>query len=304
MIFMVNGHPMSLIRNKKYLVAMHDSVELGRALQRLLWSRSLDYGSFGFEFAVSYVLFLRAERTLASIRTLVRLGLVDDVMALVRVMVEKIITAEYILLVGMEPALDFMQFQAFSEWRNYQELLESNPRLAPSYPKEQLERLEAMHDKAKTKVSPDGSIKTRYGRGNDWTELSLSKRADQVDLLMKKRRFKAYTRMMFDDSYKKSAAYLHSSFLSIARSMEARSGQNETPSNSELRELEVGVRLRDKSPTLGVEALQKANSAAFQMLAFLGDVLEHKKTREWTHVFAGKIVERSRSRSTSGPELK
>jgi hypothetical protein len=59
---------MSLIRNKAYSAAMHDSVELGRALQRILWSKSIDPGSFGFEFAVSYVLFLRAERSLASIR--------------------------------------------------------------------------------------------------------------------------------------------------------------------------------------------------------------------------------------------
>ena len=94
---------MSLIKNEKYKAAMHDSVELGRGMQRLLWSKSLDHGTFGFEFAVSYVLFLRAERSLASIRVLVRHGLNDDAMALVRVMVEKIITAEYGTNDGFHP---------------------------------------------------------------------------------------------------------------------------------------------------------------------------------------------------------
>jgi hypothetical protein len=164
---------------------MHDSVELGRALQRLLWTQPIDHRSFGFEFTVSYVLFLRAERTLASIRTLVRSGLMDDAMALVRVMVEKAITAEYILLVGMEPALDFIQFLAFSEWRDYQELQANSPKLARVYTTQQLKELEAAHDRAKTKISPNGSVKMRYGRGHDWTEMLLSKRAEQINLVLK-----------------------------------------------------------------------------------------------------------------------
>ena len=74
---------------------MRDCVELGRALQRALWaSESHDKGAFGLEYAVFFTLFLRAERSLASIRSFVRQGLVHDAMALVRVMVEKVITAE------------------------------------------------------------------------------------------------------------------------------------------------------------------------------------------------------------------
>jgi hypothetical protein len=293
---------MSLIRNKTYHAAMHNSVELGRALQRLLWSKSIEHGSFGFEFAVSYVLFLRVERSLASIRSLVRLGLTDDAMALVRVMVEKIITAEYILLVGMEPAMDFIQFLAFSEWRNYQELQATNPWLAPSYTAKQLRELEAAHDKAKTKVLPSGSVKMRYGRGHDWTELSLAKRAEKVDLLLKERRFTASTRTMFDASYKKSAAYLHGSFASIARSIETQSGKDETLSDAELQSIEVGFRVRDKAPRLGVDALQTANAAAFQMLGFLAEVLQHKKSREWAYAFARKMVKRPQVEATPGPD--
>jgi hypothetical protein len=271
---------MSLIKNKNYSATMHDSLELGRALQRLLWLKSLDHGSFGFEFAISYVLFLRAERSLAAIRALVRHGLTDDAMALVRVMVEKIITAEYILLVGMEPAMDFIMFQVFSEWRSYQELKERNPVLAPSYTEAALKKLKAAHDKAKLSVMPDGSTKNRFGRGHDWTELSLLKRAERVDILLKDRGLTAAARMIYDASYKKSAQYLHSSFASIVRSMERRSTDQKTSSESEIRQLELDIVLRDSNVRVGVDALETANAAAFQMLGFLADVLKHKKSRQ------------------------
>jgi hypothetical protein len=295
---------MSLITNKTYPVTMHDSVELGRALQRLLWSRPIKHGSFGFEFAVSYVLFLRAERSLASVRTLVRSELTDDAMALVRVMVEKIITAEYILLVGMEAALDYVQYLPFSEWRNYEDLHARNPGLCPSYTPDQLKDLRTAHDKAKTKILPDGSVKPRYGRGNDWTELSLSKRAKKVDLLLKERHFTGSTEILFDATYKKSAGYLHGSFASIGRSMETRTNGDQPPSDSELQNVEIGFRIRDKAPQLGIDALKGANAAAFQMLGFLSQVLEDKKSRDWASSFARKTMERSKARTVRKPEQK
>lgn len=70
--------------------------ELGRKLQQLVWKDMKHMESTGLEFLIAYVLFLRAERTFASIRTLARLGMVDDAFALVRVMIDKIINAEYI----------------------------------------------------------------------------------------------------------------------------------------------------------------------------------------------------------------
>jgi len=295
---------MSLITNKTYQATMHDSVELGRALQRLLWSRSIKTGSFGFEFAVSYVLFLRAERSLASVRTLVRSGLTDDAMALVRVMVEKIITAEYILLVGMEAALDYIQYLPFSEWRNYQDLQGRNPGLCPSYTADQLRDLQDAHDRAKTKILPDGSVKHRYGRGSDWTEVSLSKRAKKVDLLLKDRHFTATTEVLFDATYKKSAAYLHGSFASIGRSMETRPNGDQPPSDSELQNIEIGFRIRDKAPQLGIEALKAANVAAFQALGFLSQVLEHEKSRKWALSYARKTMERARARTASKSKTK
>ncbi len=279
---------MSNVKKARYKAVMQESVELGRALQRLLWSKTIDHGSFGFEFAVSYVLFLRAERSLASIRSLVSLDLSDDAMALIRVMVEKIITAEYILLVGMEPALDFVRFQAFSTWRNYDETLKARPDLAPRYTEAVVRELEAAHNVVQFRTLPDGTVRKRFGRGHDWTDLSLSKRAEIVDELLKARRPRATAAAvtMFYASYKKSAAYLHSSFESIVRSMEK--GETEPSTDPELSELRIGIRTRDKGHRLGIETLHIANAAAFQMLAFMAEVLNDEKTRKWAYKFAAK----------------
>lgn len=70
--------------------------KLGRKLQQILWKDMPKFEATGFEFVIAYLLFLRAERTFLSLRTLARLRMVDDAFALVRVMVEKVINAEYI----------------------------------------------------------------------------------------------------------------------------------------------------------------------------------------------------------------
>ena len=161
--------------------------KLGRKLQQLLWKDMASFEASGFEFVVSYMLFLRAERTFAAIRTLARQRMVDDAFALVRVMVEKVINAEYILLSGTDTALDYMRYQAFREWRDFEEFQKVSPDIAPDYTVEFLERLRNNHDRAKTKTMPDGSTKNRYGRGHDWIEIGLSKRAEVIDEDLRKR---------------------------------------------------------------------------------------------------------------------
>jgi hypothetical protein len=59
-------------------------------------------------------------------------------------------------------------------------------------------------------------------------------------------------------------------------------------SESEMSEREVGIRLRDSNQRVGVDALKTENTVAFQMLAFISDVLKEKKTRKWTYAFAKK----------------
>src|ERR1035441_4757826 len=113
---------------RKLAVESDASRRLGRKLQRLLWHDMPMVKHTGVEFAISYLLFLRAERTFSSIRTLSRLQLVDDAFALVRVLVEKVINGEYLLLAGTEPALDFIRYYTFREWRDFEELQSISPK--------------------------------------------------------------------------------------------------------------------------------------------------------------------------------
>jgi hypothetical protein len=275
-----------MARDDQYEGSMDRGLKLSRALQRVLWSGSLAKGQVGVEFLVFYVLFLKGERSLASIRTLVNHGLFDDAMALVRVMVEKVITAEYILLMGSEPAMDFVRFYGFSEWRNYQELKERSSMFLPQYTKKELRNLKALHDEAGATVRADGAVVNPYGRGRDWTEVSLSKRAEKVDSLMKERGKAVTTRTMFDATYKKSANYLHASFISILHSIPSLRS-NERPSRK-LKTGDVGieVHLERSDPHLGVEALESAGLIAVQMLVFIVEVFNDQKTRSWMKRFA------------------
>lgn len=178
---------------------------------------------WGFAAAIAYVLFLRAERSYSSIRILARTRMADDAFALVRVMVEKIINGQYILLLGTETALDYIQYQAFREWRDLEELRSVEQNLVPEYSPEALNNLRAAYEAAKTKTAPDGSSKERFGRGHDWIEIGLGKRAEQIDEILRRRlgakSFKA-TQVLYHTTYKKSATYLHGTWASVARSLE------------------------------------------------------------------------------------
>jgi len=277
---------------------------IGRKLQQLLWRRMTHFEADGFEFAIAYALFVRAERTFSSIRTLARLSNVDDSFALVRVMVEKIVNAEYILLTGTETALDYVQFLAFREWRDLQVV---TPEIAPKYTPDVLRRLRDAHDQAKTKTLPDGSQKNRYGRGNDWIEMGLSKRAEAVDELLKKkfaaRTFKS-TRMLYDATYHKSASYLHGMWASLGRSFESE-GRDDDASEPEdgMVTMSVGIRLRDKNPRVAVEALKAANLAALSVLLFMGRVFKKKEYLDWVSDFKSTYQEeRRRVGSLSSPD--
>ena len=216
-------------------------------------------------------------------------------------MVERIVNAEYILVVGMEAAADYLGFLPFSAWRRYTSILISNPLLAPSYTPEQIAQLEAAHNAARDRSNDDGSVKkNRYGRGHDWTVLNLPGRADEVDRHLKAQAYKAHARMMYDATYAKSAPYLHGAFLSIARSLELKEAHQD-PTEDGMSNVEVGIRVRDKEPRLGLQALKLANVAAFQMHTFLAQMLQHKPSLDWSLGFAKEAVKKSESSHVASP---
>ena len=268
-------------------VELEASRKLGRKLQQILWKQMPHFEPASFKATISFLLFLRAERTFTSIRTLAGLRLVDDSLALVGVMVEKVINGQYILLSDTEVAFDFLQFHALREWRDLEELKDIAPELAPNYSEAFLTDLRAAHDRAKTRIHPDGSTSSRYGRGSDWVQIGLSKRAAAIDQELSRRFppqvFKS-TQVLYQLTYKKGAIFLHGMFGSLGRSLETMASDNPEGANGMV-SVNVGVRIKDKHPKVAVDAMQAANLAAICLILFIGKVFSRRDYLDWVAAF-------------------
>ena len=269
--------------------------KLARKLQKVLRKDMPKFESDGFEFAIGFALLLRAERTFLSIRTLARMRMVDDAFALVRVMVEKVINAEYILLVGMSAAEDYIQFAAFREWRDLEDLRGVAPSLVPKYTEEQLSRMRTTHDRAKMKMLPDGSQRPRFGRGNDWTDVGLAKRAEVVDEMLCNKfsmRASSTARILYHSTYKKSASYLHGMWAALVRSFEhdEQNDTDDTEDDNGMVNIRIGIRMKDEDPRVAVHAVNTANLCAVAMILFLGKFYKKEDYLKWVFEFKEKYL--------------
>jgi hypothetical protein len=200
--------------------------------------------------------------------------MVDDAMALVRVMVEKVINAQYIFLAGTDTALDYIYYLEFRDWRDYEDLKTVAPELAPNYTVEMQKELKKASENAKHKILPDGSKKSRFGRGHDWIDISLSKRAlfvdEQIDIKLGKRGSRP-TQVLYHTAYKKSAGYLHGTWISVVRSLKSEKREDSIEVNGMV-EMSLGIKLKDASPTVAKEAMNISNLTAMAMLLFIAKV--------------------------------
>jgi hypothetical protein len=261
--------------------------KIGRKLQHILWKDMQTCEVTGFEFVIALLLFLRAERTFSSIRTLARMHRVDDAMSLVRVMVEKVINAEYIFLTGTDTALDYIQYLSFRRWRDFKDLKSISPELAPKYTEDVQKMFKKAHDDASLKILSDGSTKSRFGRGSDWTDIGLPKRAELIDEAIKKRfsmRDFRSTRILYQTAYKKSAGYLHGTFISVARSLESEERDNIVDQNG-LTEMTLSVRIKDENPAVASNAVNLANLVAVSIILFAGKIFKRSDYLDWVTSF-------------------
>jgi hypothetical protein len=275
-------------RERRMLAAeMAASRRIGRKIQQLLWKKVPTFGADSLEFIIAFVLFLRAERTFASIRALARTNMVDDAMALVRVMVEKVINAEFIYLSGTGTALDYIQYLAFRSWRDFEDLKAVSPELAPDYSAEVYNELKAASEKAKFRILPDGSQKSRFGRGSDWIDIGLPKRAEIIDEALDTRfnmQGSRSTRILYLTAYKKGAGYLHGTWISVARSLESDMDEG-TVDNNGMTQVSLGVKLKDRDPRVAREAMNIANLTAMAMLLFIAKAFGQKSDLAWCAKF-------------------
>jgi hypothetical protein len=147
------------------------------------------------------------------------------------------------------------------------------------------------------RTMPDGSLKSRFGRGYDWSDISLSKRAEFVDDALKKRfsrkSFKS-TLALYHAIYKDSAAYLHGMLISVGRSIDYDSGSDRVMGDGRV-EMTCNIRVKDKNPKIAVEALGAANLAAGAILLFVGKVFGLKSYPSWVLSFSSSHREEMRT---------
>ena len=253
-------------------IQMVASQDMSRRLRRLLHRAMREHtGDEGFEFVLALGLFFRALRTLGSVRTLVRRNQPDDAFALVRGLLEKIINGAYILMIGWDAAADFMHYNAFRAWRDFEDLRKIDPALTKKYSDEFLKDLKAYHDSVEYRTLPNGRKKKRFGRGYDWTEIGLSERARIADEYIARslgREKGQWNEILFKTAYREGAAYIHGTFASVARSIKV----------EEIQEvLGVSFKTKDDDPRLALAALITANTAGLYLLFFLDNVVLKEK---------------------------
>jgi hypothetical protein len=264
--------------------------KLGRILQQVLWKDTGCFEGDGLEFVICQLLFLRAERTFAAIRTLARQRMVDDAFALVRVLVEKVINAEYILLTGTDAALDYMRYYAFRGWNDLEDTQKFTPEIAPKNIAELLHRLHDDHRRAKAKVT-----KQSFNR-HDWIDLSFAKRAQAVDEALQKKfsmRGCKATQILYRATYQDGASYLHGMWASISRSIELGSSIQELDderADDGMVTRSIGIRIKDKDPRVAAKALNAANLTAISLLLFVGKVFDKRKYLTWVAAFKRQYV--------------
>jgi hypothetical protein len=212
-------------------------------------------------------------------------------MAMVRVMVEKVINAEYIFLTGTDSALDYVRYGAFREWRDFEEIQRLTPELGPNYSTEFLTELRMAHLAAMTRTLPNGATKSRFGRGTDWIDIGLSN--ELIKRRHKMREFNS-TRILYQTAYKKSAGYLHGLWISIARSLKSeKSAKN--PDADGMVEMTLGIRTRDEDPGVASKAMNLANLAAATMIFFAARVFGRKDYLDWAASFTESYVKELKS---------
>ena len=110
------------------------------------------------------------------------------------------------------------------------------------------------------------------------------------------------TRILYDATYQKSAAYLHGMWTSLARSFESElpdeSGDEDEKDG--MVKMSVGIRIKDKDPNVAVEALKTANLAALTLILFVGRVFNKKNYLDWVLRFKSLYLEDQR-KASRGP---
>jgi ribosome-associated toxin RatA of RatAB toxin-antitoxin module len=147
--------------------------------------------------ALSYKCFATAR----SIGSLCDQGFCDDALALLRVIVEGVINAVYILNSDDQVAEDYMDYPKFQAWCQLEQIRAVAPQLADYVSQEQQAEMQAQFQQVSSRYASN--------RTKEWTKDNIFERAKFIDA--NSQLFQA----LMNVTWKDAAAYVHSTARSI-----------------------------------------------------------------------------------------
>jgi hypothetical protein len=210
-----------------------------------------------------YAFFALADKSLATfeaIGILCEHELVDDGFALIRVLVEGIINAAFVVYSDDQTAADYANFPYFRDWVEFKELEAVAPEITNSRPGPEVDEMRCNYEK----------VEARYrGHKADWSDQNLFKRASTIDAAVGH----GYNvmRTLVNLPWRKASTYVHGS----AASIEARVHHDDS-----------GVvihRKYDSKEAAGV--LFMANMAVFSLLAIVDLRLGKNNEKQWRSLY-------------------
>src|SRR2546427_8799260 len=141
--------------------------------------------------------------TFHAIKMLAEAGLVDDALALVRVLGECTINALFVASSPIDVANDYADFSDVRAWVEYRDLLKVAPETVQEITPERANQMKEAYEKAIG----------RYKSEKDWCALSLFERAKAIDTAVGDQF--PVARIIVNSAWRATSAYVHSTAPSI-----------------------------------------------------------------------------------------
>jgi hypothetical protein len=210
-----------------------------------------------------YAFFALADKSLATfegIGVLCEHQLVDDGFALIRVLVEGIINAAFVVYSDDQTASDYANFPYFRDWIEFKELEAVAPEITNSRPRSEVDEMRCNYEK----------VESRYrGHKADWCDQNLFKRASTIDAAVGH----GYNvmRTLVNLPWRKASTYVHGT----AAAIEARVHHDDSGA--------VIHRKYDPKEAGGV--LFMANMAVFSLLVIVDLRLGKNNEKQWRSLY-------------------
>jgi len=221
--------------------------------------------SFGRRHYAFFGLLNKAFSTHNATRLLATKGFVDDGFSLVRTSAEIAINAAFINWVGgEEAAADYNEFNHYRNWKEYEGLKQLSNTFGSDIPAERLAQMKADYERVKDRYERNGRAAT------DWTNLSLARRALEVDKKIEQETGKSHValRFLYERIWRDACHYAHSNAIVVAQAF----GQEPD-----------GTVLITRQATKEEAAflIDTSNYVMFRLLALLDIQLGIKNVSEW-----------------------